>query len=208
MTRRTQRLRVFLLSCMLAGISCNVAGPVWPVGEPPVGGLLLGEVSPRLRRAETASIERRLRGRVTGLHGWQAERLARVIVGEALAVGLSPSLVMAVIEVESGARNFSTSPVGARGLMQLLPETGASVAASLGAAWGGPDTLFDPALNVRLGVRYLRTLIDRYDDLPTALAAYNWGPARIADRMRRGAPIPRAYAERVLARYQYASRDL
>ena len=208
MKRRTQRLPVFLLACTLVTVSCNVV----PAGLPPRGlaalGLLEGELSPAARHSQTASIARRLRSRVIEPLPLQVEELARVIVSEAGAVGLRPSLVMAVIEVESGARNFSTSPLGARGLMQLLPTTGESVAIAIGAVWDGPESLFDPVLNVRLGVRYLRDLIDRYGDLHTALAAYNWGPGRIADRVRRGEPMPRGYAERVLASYHAASREI
>ena len=86
--------------------------------------------------------------------------------------------------------------------MQLLPSTGKWLAPKAGVEWLGPHTLFDPIANVRLGVAYLRQLIDRYDgSIATALTAYNWGPGRIDRRLRRGAPLPTVYAQLVLGAY-------
>ena len=69
---------------------------------------------------------------------------------------------------------------GARGLMQLLPGTGALVAKRNGLAWGGGDTLYDPAINVALGTRYLAHLAERFNGSPwLASAAYNAGPNRV-----------------------------
>jgi len=56
-----------------------------------------------------------------------------------------------------------------------------------------------PVPNVRLGVAYLKQLIERYGDVETALAAYNWGPTHIAARLRRGEALPAEYSSRVLA---------
>ena len=53
--------------------------------------------------------------------------------------------------------------------------------------------------NVRVGVSYLAELMERYGDVSLALAAYNWGPTRIAQRLRRGEPVPVLYSRRVFA---------
>ena len=90
------------------------------------------------------------------------------------------------------------------GLMQLMPATAEGVAQRIGLRWVGPATLFDPVSNVRLGVPYLRELLDRYGSVTTALAAYNWGPTRIAERLRQGEPVPALYAQRVLSVYAKA----
>lgn len=145
-----------------------------------------------------AQILERFSVRHTALPERERRRLARVIVEEARTRDLAPDLVMAVIEVESAGYHLAESHVGALGLMQLLPPTGKELAERLGIEWKGPDTLFDPVVNVRLGTAYLRELADRYDgDVNTALAAYNWGPGRIDRRLARGASVPRLYVEQV-----------
>ena len=136
--------------------------------------------------------------RHTALPERERRRLARVIVEEARAHNLDPDLVMAVIEVESAGYHLAESHVGALGLMQLLPPTGKEMAERVGIDWKGPDTLFDPVINVRLGTAYLRELADKYDgNVNTALAAYNWGPGRIDRRLARGASVPKLYVEQV-----------
>jgi Transglycosylase SLT domain len=86
-------------------------------------------------------------------------------------VGLSPRLVQAVIQVESGYNVRALSNKGAMGLMQLIPGT---------AALMGVKEPFDARDNIRGGTRYLRYLLDRFDgDLVKALAAYNAGPGAV-----------------------------
>jgi len=81
--------------------------------------------------------------------------------------GMSPALVEAVIRVESAFNPQAVSRKGARGLMQLMPETANAL---------GVQDSFDPRQNIDGGVRHLRRLIDRYPgDLQLALAAYNAG---------------------------------
>jgi soluble lytic murein transglycosylase-like protein len=84
---------------------------------------------------------------------------------------LDPDLVNSVIKAESGFNVRAVSPKGARGLMQLMPETASQL--------GVPNS-FDPQANVEGGTRYLRELLEHYDfDLIKALAAYNAGPRRV-----------------------------
>lgn len=105
-----------------------------------------------------------------------------------------PALVKAVIAAESKFDPGAVSRRGAQGLMQLMPAT----AESLGVA----DPL-RPVENVDGGVRYLRRMIERYGDLPRALAAYNAGPEAV-DRFRGVPPFPetRDYVKRVLTYYR------
>jgi len=206
--RTSDRASVSVLSLLLVTVSCALA----PTAAVEDTSLPLFEVDrnppPEVVRAEAAEIARFLRDRETGLRPAELRHLARVIVLEAHRAGLPPAFVFAVIDVESGGRNFAVSSVGARGLMQILPATGESVAAQIGVPWRGPSTLFDPAANVRLGVGYLVDMIERYANVRTALAAYNWGPGQIAGRVRRGEAVPRAYADRVLAAYADTGREI
>lgn len=136
----------------------------------------------------------------------EVERVADAIRTESARFGLPTGLVLAVIEVESRFDAFAVSRVGAMGMMQILPSTGKALAARLGMGWRGPRTLFDPVANVTLGIAYLAELRDRFEHLPTALAAYNWGPSAIGRRLSVGAPIPKGYAQRVLAAQRRGAR--
>jgi len=138
----------------------------------------------------------------TGLLPGEISQVSVAIAAESNRADLPIELVLAVIQVESSGHNFAVSPVGAMGLMQVMPATAEGVARRIGLRWVGPPTLFDPVSNVQLGIVYLRELIDRYGSVSTALAAYNWGPTRIAERLRRGEPVPVLYAQRVLAVYE------
>lgn len=95
---------------------------------------------------------------------------------------LDVDLICATISHES-ARTWDpmiTSRAGAMGLMQIMPVTGIYLAAEEGITWSSAeDILFDPTYNLRLGTRYLSTLIKMYG-LEGGLAAYNGGERRAA----------------------------
>ncbi|NQZ99937.1 MAG: lytic transglycosylase domain-containing protein [Myxococcales bacterium] len=129
----------------------------------------------------------------TGLTPVEIGELAEVIVVESDRHDLDLRLVLALMYVESRYQTFAVSPVGAMGLMQVLPSTGKEIADRLGIAWYGPETLFDPAVNVRIGISYMKRLARRYGAMDTALAAYNWGPGNIDKFLRRGSPLPKVY---------------
>lgn len=94
-------------------------------------------------------------------------QLEPIIEQAAQRASLHPALVRAVIQVESGWDAHAVSSRGAKGLMQLEPQTA--------ARYGAVD-IFDPGQNVGAGTRYLRDLLTRYDGrLELALAAYNAG---------------------------------
>lgn len=107
--------------------------------------------------------------------------------------GLSEDLIAAVIEAESGFNPRAVSCRGARGLMQLMPPTVASL---------GVREPFDPRENIEGGVRHLRALMDRFkNNLPLALAAYNAGERAVI--YYRGIPPyreTRQYVNRILQR--------
>ena len=85
--------------------------------------------------------------------------------------GVSPKLIKAVINTESCFDHKAVSRVGAQGLMQLMPAT---------AKHMGVKDVFDPEQNMSGGIRYLRMMLDRFDnDVDLALAAYNAGPGAV-----------------------------
>jgi soluble lytic murein transglycosylase-like protein len=144
--------------------------------------------------------------RCEGLTEGEIFELASTLVDEAARNDIDPALVVAVMHVESRYRNYAVSKVNALGLMQIMPATGEWMAAQMDIPWRGPQTLFDPIVNVRIGIAYLRHLTDRYGgDVDTALVAYNWGPGRIDRRIQRGAQLPTEYAQLVLEAYGEAA---
>lgn len=122
------------------------------------------------------------------------QEMVEAISDASLRYEVLPETILAVIRIESGFDVNATSEAGAVGLMQILPSTAEEVARELRIEWGGGEQLRDPALNIRLGTHYLTKLLARFEDLSQALAAYNEGPERVAER----APITTDYARRVL----------
>ena len=93
---------------------------------------------------------------------------------------LSPARIFGIIRLESAFMVNARSPVGALGLMQLMPATGKETARRLGLRVRKPNELLDPELNIRLGSNYLRQVVRLFDDnFALAAAAYNAGPSRV-----------------------------
>lgn len=127
-----------------------------------------------------------------------------IIYREALKNDLPPELVAAVVESESDFRPLLVSNKNARGLMQIVPETGRLM---------GCDDPFDPRANVAAGTKYLRYLLKRFGDERVALAAYNAGEGKVErlggipqypetlDYLHRVASRTRSYRQRIQHRY-------
>jgi soluble lytic murein transglycosylase len=97
---------------------------------------------------------------------------------EAARNNLDPAWIAAEIRAESVFDPNARSSADARGLMQVVPATGAELAAKLGMPWTGGQDLFDPDTNIALGSAYLRQLMDKYGGKPyQVIAGYNAGPA-------------------------------
>jgi soluble lytic murein transglycosylase-like protein len=114
--------------------------------------------------------------------------------------GIPEDWIYAVMRVESGGRIEAVSPAGAMGLMQLMPGTWARQRTRFGL---GSDP-FGPRDNIMAGVSYLREMYDRYG-ADGFLAAYNAGPGRYEDYVRRGRPLPAetiSYVARIAPRLQ------
>ncbi|CAM2156676.1 soluble lytic murein transglycosylase [Pararobbsia alpina] len=120
--------------------------------------------------------------------------VAPIIDAASSMANVDPSLVAAVIKVESGFNRDATSPRGARGLMQLMPATASRL---------GVSNVADPVQNIAAGTFYLGALIHRFaGNVSYALAAYNAGEANV--RAYGGIPPfaeTRAYVPQVLSQY-------
>ncbi len=119
------------------------------------------------------------------------ERYKPLIDASAKTHGLEPSLVKAMIAVESAFEPQAVSPKGALGLMQIMPATGERYGVAPNARRTLEQQLFDPATNLRIGTRYMRDLLKRFDqDLSLALAAYNAGEGAVEQYARTIPPYP------------------
>ena len=104
----------------------------------------------------------------------------RMIAAEARANGVDPFVAAALIRQESQFEARATSYVGARGLMQLMPATGRTLAAEVGIEDWDPEMLYLPEVNVHLGTRYVGQQVEAYDgSLPAVFGAYNAGPHQV-----------------------------
>jgi soluble lytic murein transglycosylase-like protein len=142
-----------------------------------------------VRHPDFDRIDAVLRARAPGWGVLLRSHVAEAIAEEADRAGFDPLLVLAVISVESEFQEGAISTVGAKGLMQVRPTTLYYVAEREGLRLSAKEIEADPSLNVRLGVRYLKSMCDQFGgNLDLALMAYNAGPTRIYGAAReRGA---------------------
>jgi len=99
---------------------------------------------------------------------------------------LDPYLVAALIRQESEFNPAAVSHANAVGLMQLLPKVGKSVARQEKLRHFSPQQLFTPAVNMQLGTRYFRSMVDKFGAFEYALAAYNAGSDRVQEWLAQG----------------------
>lgn len=110
--------------------------------------------------------------------------------------GVDKGLISSVIQAESDFDPNATSPKGAMGLMQLMPDTARGL---------GVSNAYDPQQNVMAGTRYLKSLLDRYNgDVKLALAAYNWGMGNLERSTGNLPEETRNYIARIMKNYGVA----
>lgn len=121
--------------------------------------------------------------------------LAEDIFDIAIEEGIEPDVAFGLVNTESTFKPRAVSNVGARGLAQLMPRT----AEELMPGVTGED-LFDREINLHLGFRYLKGLVDKYDgDMRLALLAYNRGPGTVDRVLSQGGDPNNGYADAVLS---------
>ena len=205
------RFRKPLIGLAIAGVAAPVinAGVVTPAGpetddatraeestKTPVTADrdLEEEVGDYWAEAEEVEVRRNTIAGAMTRYDIDAE-LSEKIYDYAMKHGVEPDVAYGLVFTESSFRQRAVSHVGARGLTQLMPRT---------ARWLDPGVstrdLYDPDVNLDIGFRYLKQLIDKYEgDLESALTAYNRGPGTVDRILRRGGNPDNGYAAKVLA---------
>jgi soluble lytic murein transglycosylase-like protein len=126
----------------------------------------------------------------------RVERFSQPIRYYSSLHGIDANLTRAIIWVESRGNPRSISPVGARGLMQLMPRTAREM---------GVTDSFDADQNIRGGLRFFKSQLDRFGKLEEALWAYNAGPGAV--RERRLPAETMAYIKQVLSVRSYLNNE-
>jgi soluble lytic murein transglycosylase len=120
------------------------------------------------------------------------------LVAESRRHRLDPALVAALIRQESSFTPRAISRAGARGLMQVMPTVGRSIARARGYPVWDQALLLEPEVSLELGSSHLADALRQYPDLTRALAAYNAGGSRVTRWNRKaGVSDPEIFAERI-----------
>lgn len=120
------------------------------------------------------------------------------LYAEAAEQGVDPILLAALIRQESSFNPSATSPAGARGLAQVMPEVGERLARVLEYPVWDPVLLYQPDVSIQLGAVHLHELFSRYTQRAHILAAYNAGMSRVERWSKRvGVADPEVFAERI-----------
>lgn len=115
------------------------------------------------------------------MRGERERAVYGTVLTAAASFDVSPAMILAVISTESDFKPDALSPVGAIGLMQLMPDTFAFLRDEKLKEDIPDDAIWQGDVNIRYGTYYLSYLFDRFGSWHTALAAYNAGEGRVAD---------------------------
>ncbi len=115
----------------------------------------------------------------------------KLVSQNAKTQGLDPAIIFGLIRRESAFDKYALSPVGARGLMQIMPRTGRQIARDLKEKWSGKNILFHEQVNLKYGAFYYKQLLERFNGhFALATAAYNAGPHRVKHWLPADAKLP------------------
>lgn len=199
-----------LLAAFVASVGVVVrdSGPTEAKAEAPRFPVVLGSEAARLR-AELESARGELDLANAQLERWHrvfgysstyrvGADLAAAIYDIALAEGIEPELAFRLVRVESQFNPRATSPVGAIGLTQLMLPTARFFQKDITR-----DQLYDRDTNLRIGFRYLRTLVrENKGNVQLALLVYNRGPVAVANSREKGRDPSNGYDRAVMKGYK------
>lgn len=200
LARGAALLFAVLLVSALAGSGVRASNEA----VPPSLGVVADEVRALTQRLETTRTELAMaraqveRANAILRHSEQFQitgDLAAAIYDIALSEGIDPDIAFRLVKVESNFKAKALSPMNAIGYTQIQPATARFYEPGL-----AESQLYQRDVNLRLGFRFLRDLMRRYDgDLELALVAYNRGPARVEEILLNGGDPSNGYAQKVLS---------
>jgi len=128
--------------------------------------------------------------------------ISKTIYEEAVKYNFNPLLITAIIKTESNFDPKAVSDSYAYGLCQVRRFIAPELAENIGIEWDGAEkTLFDPIKNIQIGIYYLSILNRDFNDLKTAVIAYNQGPYAVQERLTNNQELPDNYVNKVLDYY-------
>jgi soluble lytic murein transglycosylase-like protein len=200
LTRGAALLFAVLLVSALAGSGVRASNDA----VPPSLGVVADEVRTLTRRLETTRTELAMaRAQVERANAILRHSelfqipgdLAAAIYDIALSEGIDPDIAFRLVKVESNFKSKALSNMNAIGYTQIQAATARFYEPGL-----AESQLYQRDVNLRLGFRFLRDLMRRYDgDLELALVAYNRGPARVEEILLNGGDPSNGYAQKVLS---------
>lgn len=139
----------------------------------------------------------------SGYNDYTTTDIAYTIVEESVKNNIDPYLIVAMIKTESSFRYRIVSRKGAIGLMQILPNTAFYISSKTDEiSLSHSKEIFDPILNIKLGVSYFVYLLNKYDgDEKLAIIAYNLGPTNLNRYLNRSDSYPEFYYHKVINNY-------
>ncbi len=128
--------------------------------------------------------------------------ISKTIYEEAVRYNFNPLFITAIIKIESNYDPKAISDSYAYGLCQVRRFIAPELAENIDIEWDGAEkTLFDPIKNIKIGVYYLSMLNRDFNDLKTAIIAYNQGPYNVQERLTNNQELPDNYVNKVLGYY-------
>ena len=181
--------------------------------------ILFWEAPPEVRKLEREKENRFVKFATRIIHKHnpalnqrEVAKIAHAIYRNAVKYGYDPYFILSIVKVESSFDPHAVSPVGAMGLMQIMPYVGKYLAEEKGMELKDISQLFNINTNLDLGVYYLRFLHRYYKNIRMALLAYNMGPGNLNFFLTRGKFPDNNYHDLVLKFYskikKYKRNDL
>lgn len=128
--------------------------------------------------------------------------ISKTIYEESIKYNFNPLLVTSIIKIESNYEPTAVSDSYAYGLCQVRRFIAPELAENINIKWDGAEkTLFDPIKNIKIGVYYLSILNRDFNNLKTAVIAYNQGPYAVQERLTNNQELPDHYLNKVLEYY-------